>query len=156
MTSLLTIDPGLRTGWAYFRRWVERGWQLDGAGVVEPNVSLGVSSPDIVIIENPQIYPHSKARPADILKLARLVGRYEERFRRASLTLLVAPRDWKGTIDGDIMVTRIEAGFTAEERMIATAYKGGYRHNMIDAIGLGKWSVRMLPSVRDRAPSPAL
>ena len=154
MTSLLALDPGARTGWAFFRRWPHEGWVLEGAGVVTPAESLGVSHPDFVVIENPQIYPNSKARPADILTLARLVGRYEERFRKTKV-LLVLPRQWKGTIDGDVMIARIEAALTPDEAAVCAAYQGGYGHNMIDAIGLAKWAVRMLPELKVRAPSPA-
>lgn len=150
MASLLAIDPGARTGWAFFQAWPQ-GWRLDGCGVVQPDVSLGISNPDIVVIENPQIYANGKADPDDILKLARLVGRYEERFRKASLIELVRPREWKGSIDGDIMCARIEAAMTPEEKVVAAAYKGGYRHNMIDAIGLGKWAARLRPAIRARA-----
>jgi hypothetical protein len=148
MSTLLAIDPGLRTGWAYFQIWPGKEPFLDGAGVLQPEDGLGYATPDYVLIENPRIYPNGKANPEDILKLARLVGRYEERFRKARAVHLVRPRDWKGTVDGDIMCARIEAAFTPEEKAVVAAYKGGYRHNMIDAIGMGKWAFRLYPPIR--------
>jgi hypothetical protein len=83
----------------------------------------------------------NQATVSSILKLARCVGRYEERFSD-TLIELVAPRDWKGTIDGDIMVKRIQAALTPSEAAVLAAYTGGYAHNAVDAIGLGKWSLR--------------
>ncbi len=137
--SLLAIDPGARTGWAAFGLYAS-GWQLQGAGVVTPDAEFAHRM-DLTVIENPVIYPNSRARPADILKLARIVGRYEERFKD-SYVELVEPRKWKGTVDGDIMVRRIEAAMTPYEKEVLAAYKGGYRHNAVDAVGLGKWALR--------------
>jgi hypothetical protein len=156
MASLLALDPGLHTGWALFQIWPNRLPFLDGAGVLRPEDGLGYATPDHVIIENPRIYPNGKADPEDILKLARLVGRYEERFRRSKV-YLIRPRDWKGSIDGDIMCKRIEEAMTPDEVTVAAAYRGGYRHNMIDAIGMGKWAFRLCPAIRSliRLPEPS-
>ena len=111
--QLLVIDPGANSGFARFDRRAAGDWRLVSAMVASPEVrSLDqlFAKPDIVVIENPQIYPHSRARPADILKLARIVGRYEERFADARQMRLVHPHEWKGSIAGDIMVERIPSG----------------------------------------------
>ena len=97
--------------------------------------------PDIVVIENPQIYPHSKARPSNILQLARVVGRYEERFKGARQKL-VSPHEWKGSINGDIFTARICAAMTPAERQLLRSISDGVVHNAIDAVGLGKWAFR--------------
>ncbi len=144
MTYLLALDPGARTGWALFHDL--SGWHVAAAGVFSPTdpCIVPVKTLDFVVIENPVIYPNSRARPADILKLARIVGRYEERFasRTRHPVQLVEPRQWKGTIDGDIMVARIEAAMTEADRITLAGYRGGYRHNAVDAIGLGYWALR--------------
>jgi hypothetical protein len=139
--TLLAIDPGLKTGWAFFV--AAGGWHVAGAGVVAPDdptwsplIKYG-----LVVIENPQIYPHGKARPSDLLKLARVVGRYEERFAGSPIEL-VAPRDWKGTVPKAIMLARIEAALDERTRGACAAYKGGYRDNLLDAVGMGFWAIQ--------------
>lgn len=150
--SLLAIDPGAKTGWA----WYICG-TLVGCGVVTPDQDPGTPKTDMVVIENPQIYPYSPARPADILTLARIVGRYEERYgRRAAVVKLVHPHEWKGSIDGDIMCKRIEAATPLQDRPALLSYKGGYRHNMIDAVGIGRWALKQPFVTKDKtcASSP--
>jgi|ERR1700690_2820420 len=137
--SLLALDPGARTGWASYV-----GGKLVGCGVVSPNELLETPGKgDMVVIENPQIYPNSPARPADILKLARIVGRYEERYGyRWKHIELIEPHQWKGSVPKDIMLKRIEDATPLTDRPALLAYQGGYRHNMIDAVGLGRWALK--------------
>lgn len=148
MTTLLAIDPGEKTGYALFRYDFDQ-WSLINAGVEHPERRCFVA-PHYVIIENPQIYPHAKSRPNDILKLARLVGRFEERYH-SSVVYRCTPHDWKGSVDGDIMVRRIESALTPEEMLIVDrlGLPKSYRHNAVDAIGLGKWFLRQ-PQMRGK------
>ena len=88
-----------------------------------------------VVIENPCIYPTTK-RPNDILTLARIVGRFEERYR-TSRVRLVTPREWKGTLPKALMAKRILAALTPQEKVTAK----GLGPDAIDAIGLGKWAL---------------
>ena len=145
--ALLAIDPGSKTGWAWYG-----GGRLLGCGVVSPSDTIEVPRGlDMVVIENPEIYPNSPARPADILKLARIVGRYEERFSaRAKYLELVPPHKWKGSVSKDIMLKRIEESTPLLDRPAMLAYQGGYRHNMVDAVGLGRWALKQ-PFVTKRA-----
>ncbi len=149
-TSLLAIDPGARTGWALFLK--SDVWHLVACGVVsptEPPTWPGTKHIDQVVIEDPVIYARGKARPQDILKLARIVGRYEERFA-AHPVELVAPRTWKGSVDGDIMVRRIQASLNPLDRKVHDRYTGGYAHNMTDAVGLGLWAQKQPFMLRPR------
>ena len=61
------------------------------------------------------------------------------------------PHDWKGSVDGDIMVRRIESALTPEEMLIVDrlGLPKSYRHNAVDAIGLGKWFLRQ-PQMRGK------
>ena len=156
MSTLLAIDPGAKTGHALLRNdllaTTSSIWYVDHACVTSPDVALWPGRDfDFVVIENPVIYPHSKARPADILKLARIVGRYEERYQPYAKygVHLVEPRQWKGTIDGDIMTRRIEANLSAQDRLALTDILPGVKHNALDAIGLGFWALRQ-PWVKTR------
>lgn len=142
MTSLLAIDPGACTGYALFQKYAEGRWALVNAGAYPPDRRVFLE-PYTVVIESPQIYPNSKARPADILTLARIVGRYQERYD-SSEQVLVSPHEWKGSVNGDIMIARIESALNRTEIEIAARAdlpKSKY-HNMIDAIGIGKWALR--------------
>lgn len=140
MQSLLALDPGKHTGWALYDKLGE--WTLRDGGVFDPYKGF----PPIlmrcqnIVIENPRITP-TTPNPESILKLARIVGRFEEKFWDRTV-ILVRPSEWKGTVDGDIMVKRIEAETPLRDRPGLLSYTGGYRHNMIDAIGLGRWLLK--------------
>lgn len=138
MRTLLAIDPGKHTGFALFYEG-----ELVRCGVVTPYQDMGAGclGPDQVVIEFPRIYPQGHPRPNDLLELAAVAGRYEERFRDSRIELIY-PREWKGTISGDIMCRRIETSLTPIQADVLAAYKGGHRHNAIDAIGLGLWSLK--------------
>lgn len=145
IASVLAIDPGACTGWALFQCFAP-GWRMIGAGVASPEENtfpVSARLADLVVIECPE-RNYGRMREKDLVTLARVVGRYEERFRSSRIEL-VAPRSWKGTIDGDIMTARIEAAMTPAEVAILDTPKRlakSYRHNAIDAVGLGKWALR--------------
>lgn len=147
---LLAIDPGKDTGWA----------MLDDAGTL---VACGLGSPPVdgptrVIIERPQVYRGraSKGDPNDLITLAIQVGQYKERFLSTGRPVEeVIPHTWKGSIDGDVCCRRIVASLTESERELLTAVltplarapvhaelTAGRRHNVIDAVGIAKWSLR--------------
>lgn len=139
--SILAIDPGRDQGWALLR---EDKTLID--------CGLGEAPLDFVghrvVVERPQIYRGraSKADPNDLITLAILVGRLTERYSaRGCHVEHILPHDWKGSVDGDVLVRRIEASLDTVElevlhRKLASVPKGK-RHNVIDAIGLGKWSL---------------
>lgn len=139
---LSTIDPGTHSGWA---RFAERSLTACGLG---PDSYFGH-----VIIEVPVIYPGSrKVNPNDLITLAVKVGehKYAAESRGCSVEL-VKPRTWKGTIDGDIMCARILRLMTPAERAIFNAAPGAasYRHNILDAIGIGLWKLGRLSGRQD-------
>lgn len=137
----MAIDPGRDTGWAI----------LDARGML---CRAGLNNPPLdfrgpVIIERPQIYQgrQSKADPNDILTLAIGVGRYAERFESRCCTVeFVLPHTWKGTVNPDVLCNRIVASLSAEERATLdrclSEVAKGKQHNVIDAVGIAKWSVK--------------
>ncbi len=145
MKYLLAIDPGAKTGIAWFTHTEKYGWKLAMATTLRPDDKTVFVTPDIVVIEMPRINAHGKARPDDILKLATIVGRYQERFRDAPMQRLVRPHEWKGSVDGDIFTDRIRAALTSEEAPLCK----NADHNALDAVGLGKWALRQ-PWMRAR------
>lgn len=137
-SSLLAIDPGECTGWAFFDNY-----KLRACGVDPGTTPDGLSYTDIVA-EKPQVYPRSPVPPNDLITLAVSLGRYVERWKKSAHAIhYVAPRQWKGTINPDILCARVFDSLSEPEKtIVAKAGKGiapGKRHNMLDAIGLGAW-----------------
>ena len=135
--SMLAIDPGVATGWAYFR-----DGRLLFCGACTPDDTIRAPNPELVVIEFPRIYMKSTASTDDILSLARKCGRYEERYTVAGADIeFVRPSDWKGSIAKAVMTKRIEDALTPEERAVVSRYDGlsSRRHDMLDALGMGKW-----------------
>lgn len=142
---ILAIDPGRYTGWARFRYGV-----LVGCGLIEPYktpipTSLFTDT-HLVIIEQPQIYPHQKKRvdPNDIVKLAMLVGQYEMLAKQAGCMVeKVLPATWKKQTPKNIHNRRVMAKLSDAERRVLAAVTCPKRlqNNVIDACGLGLWRV---------------
>ncbi len=149
--SHLAIDPGKHTGWSV----IGDDGQLLACGLGEPPLDAGVPR---VWIERPQIYRGRamKGDPNDLITLAIQVGRYAERFAsRGCQVDTVLPHDWKGSIDPDVCCRRIHAALTECEKVVLERailplartpvyadLTGGRRHNVIDAVGIGKWAIR--------------
>lgn len=138
---LLSIDPGAFTGWALFEDRT-----LIGCGFVTPSnwgdlvVSASPTKADI-LLEEPTIYPYSKARPADIMALQLKVGELKGRFEAVGcLVELVQPRSWKGSVPKPVHNMRTFKALTDEERRLAE----GKRHDVLDAIGLGLWFLKRI------------
>jgi hypothetical protein len=134
--NLLAIDPGNATGWAVF---VDNA--LESCGTIKPVLweTLSVPPGGFVIIEEPTIYPHSKADPANIMALQLKVGDLRGFFSRRGYTVeLVQPRTWKGQVPKDIHAGRTLRKLSAAERVrIPTKHT----HDTLDAVGLGLWRI---------------
>jgi hypothetical protein len=148
--TILAIDPGRDTGWCL----MSEARELRGAGLGDPPLEFVGHR---VVVERPQIYPRSKGDPNDLITLAIQVGRYSERFlARGCAVEEILPHTWKGTVDPDILCRRVWASLTAAEqallgqvleplartRFSAATLTDGKRHNVIDAVGLAKWSLK--------------
>lgn len=140
---IVTIDPGLATGWAL---WEVLG-KLTACGLGDPrsceqHVAMHVHD---VWIESPFIYPHAKARPADILKLAREAGEWGGRYEVSAVATIhyVLPAEWKGQVPKEIHHARVWDALDAAERAIVDKAVRGLapskRHNVLDAVGMGVW-----------------
>lgn len=88
------------------------------------------------VFEWPQVYSQgkSKGNPNDLLGLAGVDAAIATIL--ACHTEYYLPREWKGQIDGDVMIKRIENRLFASE--ISTVVEFGHlTHNIMDAIGIG-------------------
>lgn len=137
----VSIDPGLDTGWALWSPIA-----LVACGLGDPRSSKKHVVDDIrdVWIESPVIYPRSKARPADIVKLAREAGRWAGIYELlVTPAHFVEPATWKGQTPKDVCHARMWAKISHAESIIVDAAVRGMapskRHNVLDAVALGVW-----------------
>ena len=127
---LLSIDPGLHTGWALFDT------TLLACGTGDPPTGYAKR----LVIEVPEIYPRQPVPPNDLIALAFMAGRYVGRHENAHFVL---PKRWKGNMPKEVCAARIEAALTSEEKRILAACGAskGQMHNVIDAIGIGLYAL---------------
>jgi hypothetical protein len=135
---ILAVDPGADLGWATFgadTRELERAG-LGRSGMPPP---AAVSA---LAIERPRIYPQrgQKGDPNDLITLAIIVGRVEERYERAA-HVEITPHTWKHTLSKEHCARQILRTLTAPERATLRAclehVVEGKQHNVIDAVGIG-------------------
>ena len=140
--KILAIDPGLSTGWAL----LDAGILID-CGLGDPR-SQSFCNLARVLIERPRVYPGPReADPNDLITLAIMVGRYSEAFEAKGFPVEhIFPRVWKGTVNADVLCNRVLDSLPQFERQLyeskVSKVAEGKRHNVIDAIGIGKWSLR--------------
>jgi hypothetical protein len=136
---ILAIDPGVDSGWAIFFQGMLVACGLGGAPKPLPERF------DLLIVEHPVVYPGGRTKdPNAIVKLAINAGMWMGRYEsRASNTQFIFPRDWKGTIDGDLCNRRTWAKLDDGERQVlddavrTQKIPAKKRHNVLDAIGIG-------------------
>ncbi len=141
---LLTIDPGVSTGWALWRQRALVGCGLGDPRACKLHLAENVET---VWIESPVLYPHSKARPADILQLSREAGRWAGIYSVFAADVhFVEPANWKGQLKKKVHHPRIWAKLNANERDIlhlaGKGVLGSKLHNVLDAVGLGLWVLK--------------
>lgn len=134
------IDPGTGYyGWAQFDRR-----ELQDCGLA---TTLDVASwrrSHALVIEGQRFRDTSRARPQNVIDLAFDAGRITGQYR-GEVVHIADPQMWKGTVDGKIMIGRIvkrldAAELTVLERTLSGLKKAQHEH-VIDAIGIGLWSV---------------
>jgi hypothetical protein len=109
---------------------------------------IGRDADRLLLTERPQIYTWGKGKgdPNRLIPLAEICAFVAARWSGPWGT--IAPRDWKGTIDGDAMTERIKGRLSPEE--MRNVVKSGVTvdHNTFDAIGIGLWRLRRLQKER--------
>jgi hypothetical protein len=102
----------------------------------------------VVVVEIPRVYPaaRQKGDQNDLIALAGVAYALACSVVAAEVRVRYFPRDWKGTIDGDTMIRRIEARLSKGEASRIEPTPKSLRHNVIDAIGIGlKYLERLEP-----------
>ena len=169
MTTIVSIDPGLRNlgiavhvdGVLYRAALIRNPEKKarDGAAWCAmanethawlykyPSSSplYGLDPPSVLIAEIPQIYRFGKSKgdPDDLIQLAGVVGAVAS-VVGAKEFVAYRPREWKGTVSGDVFTARAEAALTEKERACIEPCPASLRHNLIDALKIGEyfWSKR--------------
>lgn len=146
--TLLSIDPGNCTGFAYFLdgRLIRTGVTTVDAPQC-PAAGILLAGCQALIVELPQVYraAQSKGDPNDLIKVALGVGRWIERGTvcGASVTL-VKPSEWKGQVPKDIHHKRVLAALDKSEAAAIPQMAQSQRHNALDAVALGLWRLGRL------------
>ena len=146
--SLIAVDPAkLSVGWAAFEgarlrscgliRQLERGSFLLDLG----RMFADLEGPEVVI-EVPQVYQQRSwaGDPNDLIDVALTAGSVQG-FARLCRTILVRPRQWKGTRSKSVCNKLTLKSLDEGERLIyeRIAVPRHLRHNVLDAIGIGLW-----------------
>ena len=155
---ILSIDCGKQcVGWAVFHPFIAEGFggKLAACGLLRPpskrrpptTRELGWDTITQVVIELPQIYPQLKGDPNDLVAIAARGAWFAGRMAPHVYDYeSVHPREWKGTVDGDVFLKRITKRLYDREKALLAGCDviPSLEHNVIDAIGLGLWKVGRL------------
>lgn len=102
-----------------------------------------------VVVELPRVYSagQQKGDQNDLIALAFSAGRVSAQYRDATT---VYPRDWKGTLDAEVMIERIKERLSDEERSrVQLPSAKSLHHNVWDSIGIGLWKLGRLQPKRN-------
>lgn len=159
MNYTLSIDPGIRgcgvalfadleLSWAgYIKNPSLRGnSSRDAAQMARAIKARGLTGDKVhLVLEYPQVYRGSKQKgdPNDLLALAAVDACLVILYPEAGVTVY-KPRDWKGTVDGDVMLARIRGRLTDEEKARFEKCPKSLEHNIVDACGIGLFALGRL------------
>ena len=130
----VAIDPGNHTGWSL---WSPSHFKTN-------LLACGVGAPPYenasqVVLECPQVYPHSPVNPNDLVTLAFLAGRYAGHF--GGDVKLMFPHFWKGSLPKNVCENRCRMRLSREELAVTAVAEAACpksQHNDLwDAIGIG-------------------
>jgi hypothetical protein len=168
VSLLVSCDPGIRVaGLAVFRdgalahaellrnpakkaRGPEAWWAM--AGVARSRVeALMLARTELssevheFVVEVPQIYRFGKVRvdPDDLIQLAGVGGAVGSVLRPRAATGYY-PRQWKGSVDKQVMVERILSRLSLAEKKALAPCPPSLAHNQVDAVGLGLYHLGRL------------
>lgn len=133
---LISIDPGKRAGCAMF----EAGRLAWSGGFDGDAPRLALPVPDALVIETPHTGA-GKATTKDLITLSIRAGIARCLWGVTVPARFVVATDWKGSTPKTVHHPRILATLTSHELEIAEVGDP----NVIDAIGLGLWTLGRLP-----------
>jgi Holliday junction resolvasome RuvABC endonuclease subunit len=149
---LIAIDPGLRgCGVAAFETEGCQPFLIKACYITSPEKTLTgpvawaamagevvrTGRPDILVLEQPRIYPGVRREdPNDLIQLAGVLGAIAAHWESVPTIVAYYPAAWKGQVPKKVMTNRILKHLATGElsRLVSVGAKD---HNTIDAIGLG-------------------
>jgi len=152
MISVIAIDPGKDTGWAFFRRGV-----LTASGlIVEKDFSTYYDELEALcrthwdvdmvgVVEKPRIYDRRrwKGDPNDLIDVAVKAGASAHALSYSSAVELVTPQEWKGQQPKNVNHAQTLVRLISEELEVLNKAKEKISlkkiHNVLDAVGIGLW-----------------
>jgi len=148
MTTLISIDPGRKTGLAVFQNGTLENCMLYDASDYRTFAlalldTMEQYEPDSMIVEIPRVYQQRfwKGDPNKLIILTKIAGIAIGLFSTVCPVNEVFPQKWKGqrTKAADNRYT--ENCLECEELVILDKKKlpKSYKHNVLDAIGIGLW-----------------
>lgn len=156
MKTTLAIDPGIRgCGVALFQgdslQWASyvKNPETKGNGPNEckqmafaiiSEIGRHASWIHRLVMEWPQIYTHGKGDNNDLLALAGVDAALAS-VACADEIIHYLPRQWKGQLPKDVCNARIEKTLTPEELGHFGKFPQSLRHNVLDAVGIGLFSL---------------
>jgi hypothetical protein len=116
--------------------------------VVHTNEPVRGFALDVIVIERPQVYVHSRAKgdPNDLITLALAAGAIVGELRRlrpGAMVVEYRPAEWKGQVPKNVMVKRTKRSLGEEELDRVQIPKArSLTHNVWDAVGIGLYHLR--------------
>lgn len=158
---IVCIDPGISPKGGTGIAWFGMDGVLRKASLLRPPVvqdlaervrqtSLCIapaSDVTLCIVEWPQIYAGAPENPNHLLGLTAMAMAIVTRLN-PSECLSVLPREWKGTLDADVMTERIKARLAPEEHARVDPCPPSLAHNIFDSVGIGLWYFKRLDRKR--------
>lgn len=163
MTIALGIDPDLHhTGWAVVRSngtleplaasIIRIPGSLTGEDAeIEMIYALmgalpGICrewSPDIIVVESQRIYPHSRSRPNDILRLARIAGAAAASCMYPRRKLYLPPPQMGKTIKKEVLQARAQAKLSGpiDSACGWNQARAAERPHVLDAVTFAVWGL---------------
>jgi hypothetical protein len=141
VSNVLAVDPGVTTGWAFWRRPADGYWRPTHTGLFRStNTRLPTETrlrklfnyfdeihdaydPYVTVIESTEDQGPLRGSRGALHLLGWIVGGYAARSRDF---LLIRPREWKGNMEA-----------TAVELRVRRATGQTYREHEREAVGLG-------------------
>ena len=102
--------------------------------------ALGQVSIDVdVLVVEQQIIAYGRTKnPADMLEVNGVAGALVGAITAGEYHGYL-PSSWKGSTKKEVFTARIEAQITVVERAVIEPCPASLKHNLLDAIGLGKY-----------------
>lgn len=96
------------------------------------------------VLERPRVYVTHAAPPDDLMMVGLVVGGLAHVLVREGIpeVTMIVPSRWKRQVPKEIMLSRIEERLSDAERSRIKERRSTFRHNVVDAVGLGKWYAR--------------